>query len=159
MRKIGKVFFNIIMSFIVICCIISLGACTKDKIIDSYNNTLQAFSKIGLTSSRRLQGRRKFSDDTYVGTYKAKYESYTGVEYLFGGTALERNNGNNIVINCTLTNESGNAKLFFKSGSEEKQILLENDGEYSEEIELPAASNYIGIECDNFKGSIDINIE
>ena len=37
--------------------------------------------------------------------------------------------------------------------------LLETTGTYSDTITLPEGGNYIGIECENFTGSIELNME
>ena len=37
--------------------------------------------------------------------------------------------------------------------------LIEATGTYSDTITLPDGGNYIGIECENFTGNIELNIE
>ena len=38
-------------------------------------------------------------------------------------------------------------------------VYLINDERYSDTITLPDGGNYIGIECESFTGSIELNIE
>ena len=38
-------------------------------------------------------------------------------------------------------------------------ILIETNGAYNETITLPSGGNYIGIECENFTGNIEMIIE
>ena len=53
----------------------------------------------------------------------------------------------------------GTAKVFWISGSDEAVTLIEATGTYSDTITLPDGGNYIGIECEDFTGSIELNIE
>ena len=48
---------------------------------------------------------------------------------------------------------------FVISGSDEAVTLIEATGTYSDTITLPDGGNYIGIECENFTGNIELNIE
>ena len=40
-----------------------------------------------------------------------------------------------------------------------KLTLLETTGTYSDTITLPDGGNYIGIECEDFTGKIEMNIK
>lgn len=53
---------------------------------------------------------------------------------------------------------SGTAKVFWISGADEAVTLLETTGTYSDTITLPDGGNYIGIECEDFTGKIEMNI-
>ena len=53
----------------------------------------------------------------------------------------------------------GTAKVFWISGSDEAVTLIETTGTYSDTITLPDGGNYIGIECEDFTGNIELNIE
>ena len=48
---------------------------------------------------------------------------------------------------------------FMICGSDEAVTLIEATGTYSDTITLPDGGNYIGIECENFTGNIELNIE
>ena len=48
---------------------------------------------------------------------------------------------------------------YWISGSDEAVTLIEATGTYSDTITLPDGGNYIGIECENFTGNIELNIE
>ena len=80
-------------------------------------------------------------------------------EYLFGGTSIKREAGKELSIDCTLEITEGTAKVFWISGSDEAVTLIEATGTYSDTITLPDAGNYIGIECENFTGNIELNIK
>lgn len=75
-----------------------LSGCTKDEILDYYNNIVQSAGSIELTGNLSLKGTKEKGIDDYTGTY-------------------------------------------------------------SNTLTLPDGGNYIGIECDNFTGSIEMNIE
>ena len=136
-----------------------LPGCTKDEILNHYNNVVQSAGSIELTGNSSLQGKKDNGIDDYTGTYQADYKAYTGTEYLFGGTSIKREAGKDIAVTCTLEVTSGTAKVFWISGADEAVTLLETTGTYSDTITLPDGGNYIGIECENFTGNIEMDIE
>ena len=145
-------------------CLILLGAsvlsgCTKDEVLDQYNNIVQSAGSIALTGNSSLQGTKEKGIDDYTGTYTADYANFSGTEYLFGGTSIKREAGKELSIDCTLEITEGTAKVFWISGSDEAVMLIEATGTYSDTITLPDGGNYIGIECENFTGNIELNIE
>ena len=145
-------------------CLILLGAsvlsgCTKDEVLDQYNNIVQSAGSIALTGNSSLQGTKEKGIDDYTGTYTADYANFSGTEYLFGGTSIKRESGKELSIDCTLEITEGTAKVFWISGSDEAVTLIEATGTYSDTITLPDGGNYIGIECENFTGNIELNIE
>ena len=145
-------------------CLILLGAsvlsgCTKDEFLDQYNNIVQSAGSIDLTGKSSLQGEKEKGIEDYTGTYTADYANFSGTEYLFGGTSIKREAGKELSIDCTLEITEGTAKVFWISGSDEAVTLIEATGTYSDTITLPDGGNYIGIECENFTGNIELNIE
>lgn len=136
-----------------------MTACSKDEIVEQYNQALQAVGDNGLTNNNDLQGRRNLGADSYVGTYEADYENFSGEEVLFGGTALERDDGNEIKISCNMDKTSGTLKLILQTGTNDPEVLCDTETSYSETIDLPSASNYIIVEAENFTGSLDLTIE
>lgn len=78
---------------------------------------------------------------------------------MFGGTSIKREAGKDLSIDCALEVTEGTAKVFWISGADEAVTLFETTGTYSDAITLPEGGNYIGIECENFTGSIELNIE
>lgn len=125
-----------------------LSGCSKDEILNHYNNVVQSAGSIELTGNSSLQGKKDNGID-----------DYTGTEYLFGGTSIKREAGKDIAVTCTLEVTSGTAKVFWISGADEAVTLLETTGTYSDTITLPDGGNYIGIECENFTGNIEMDIE
>ena len=145
-------------------CLILLGAsvlsgCTKDEFLDQYNNIVQSAGSIALTGNSSLQGTKEKGIDDYTGSYTANYEDFSDTEYLFGGTSIKREAGKDLSIDCALEVTDGTAKVFWISGADEEVTLLETTGTYSDTITLPEGGNYIGIECENFTGSIELNME
>ena len=145
-------------------CLIILGAsvlsgCTKDEVLNQYNNIVQSAGSITLTRNSSLQGTKEKGIDDYTGTYTADYENFSDTEYLFGGTSIKREAGKELSIDCTLEVTEGIAKVFWASGSDEAVTLIETTGTYSDTITLPDGGNYIGIECEGFTGNIELNIE
>lgn len=138
---------------------LSLAGCSKDEILDQYNNVVQSAGNAALTSDFSLKGNRTYGDDCYTGTYTADYKDFSKTEYLFGGTSIERENGKDISVSCDLEITEGTAQVFWVSGSDDPVILIETAGSYSETITLPEGGNYIGIIGNNFTGHLEMNIE
>ena len=138
---------------------LSLAGCSKDEILDQYNNVVQSAGNAALTSDFSLKGNRTYGDDCYTGTYTADYKDFSKTEYLFGGTSIERENGKDISVSCDLEIAGGIAQVFWVSGSDDPVILLETADSYSETITLPEGGNYIGIIGDNFTGHLELDIK
>ncbi len=136
-----------------------LSGCTKDEVLDQYNNIVQSAGSIALTGNLFLQGTKEKGMDDYTGCYTADYENFSDTEYLFGGTSIKREAGKELSINCALEITEGTAKVFWISGSDEAVTLLETTGTYSDTITLPEGGNYIGIECEDFSGNIELYVE
>ena len=132
-----------------------LSGCSKDEILDHYNNIVQSAGAIELTGKSSLEGTKEKGIDDYT----ADYENFSDTEYLFGGTSIKREAGKELSIDCTLEITEGTAKVFWISGSDEAVTLIEATGTYSDTITLPDGGNYIGIECENFTGNIELDIE
>ena len=143
-------------------CLIILGTsvlsgCTKDEVLNQYNNIVQSAGSIALTGNSSLQGTKEKGIDDYTGSYTANYNNFSDTEYLFGGTSIKREAGKELSIDCTLEVMEGTAKVFWISGSDEAVTLIEITGSYNDTITLPEGGNYIGIEGENFTGCIELN--
>ena len=138
---------------------LSLAGCSKDEILDQYNNVVQSAGNTALTSDFSLKGNRAYGEDCYTGTYTADYKDFSKTEYLFGGTSIERENGKDISVSCDLEITEGTAQVFWISGSDDPVILLEATDSYSETITLPEGGNYIGITGNNFTGHVELDIK
>ena len=79
-----------------------LAGCSKDEILNHYNNIVQSAGSIELTGKSSLQGEKEKGIDDYTGTYTADYTNFSGTEYLFGGTSIKREAGKELSIDCTL---------------------------------------------------------
>ncbi len=151
-----------IFSLVLVCTLaigLSLTGCSKDEILDQYNNVVQLAGNATLTGDLSLKGKRTYGDDHYTGTYVADYKDFSKTEYLFGGTSIERENGKDISVSCDLEITEGTAQVFWISGSDDPVILLEATDSYSETITLPEGGNYIGITGNNFTGHVEMDIK
>ena len=157
-------FFKLIIVFIV--GLIILGASfftsiftnstvSKDSAMNTYNNFLQDVSSLGITSDSKIQGERTFGLDEYVGKYKASYNNTTKEETIFGGTALNRENGNTIKLKIKVDKQSGNIEIINKLGAE-NEILISDTGEIEKAIDVKEKSYYLIIKTNNFTGNVDI---
>ena len=102
-----------------------LAGCSKDEILNHYNNIVQSAGSIELTGKSSLQGEKEKGIDDYTGTYTADYANFSGTEYLFGGTSIKREAGKELSIDCALEVTEGTAKVFWISGSDEAVTLIE----------------------------------
>lgn len=64
-----------------------------------------------LRTKKDLQGDKTKGEDTYTGSYTADYEDFNDKEYIFGGTALERDKGSELTVTYELTVDSGTASF------------------------------------------------
>lgn len=157
MKFLKKVIYLLICILVIIC--FTFGSLSKDTVLKVYNNIIQTAGNLVLTSDISLKGDRKYGTDHYTGTYSAEYKNFSGTEYIFGGTSVDRDAGNEITIFCSLEITGGTAEVFLQSGSYEPVTLLETTGIYSEAVILPEGGNYIGIKGDSFTGNIELSIE
>lgn len=130
----------------------------KDSVIDGFNSWLQSFSKHALTKDKDLQGDKENGVDEYTGTYTAIYDGFNGKEFIFGGTALERENGNQLKVTYTLTIEKGTAELYWVAGNDEYTIANCSTKD-TKECTISSGDNYIVLKGDDFSGSLEITVE
>ncbi len=150
------------VSLLSLCLIFALTGCSgdnvKDNVINGFNDMLQHFSKYALTDENDLQGDKTKGDDTYTGSYVADYEDFNGEEYIFGGTALERDKGSDLTVTYQLTVDSGTVRFYWRDKEEEKIIADASDtGTYS--VTLEEGDNYLTLEGDDFCGSLRVTVE
>ena len=149
-----------VAALLFICLVLGLTGCgdLKNNILNGYNDLLQFTSKHALTKEKDLQGEKTAGDDAYVGSYTAEYNGYYGEEYIFGGTGLERDAGNELTVTYTLKITSGSASIIWDhSGS---QYTLTNvEGEDTKEITLGSGDNYIVLRGEDFTGSLELEVK
>ena len=150
------------VSLLSLCLILTITGCSgdnvKDNVINGFNDMLQHFSKYALTDENDLQGDKTKGDDTYTGSYVADYEDFNGEEYIFGGTALERDKGSDLTVTYQLTVDSGTVRFYWRDKEEEKIIADASDtGTYS--VTLEEGDNYLTLEGDDFCGSLRVTGE
>ena len=161
--KRAKVIISLIL---VLCLTFCVAGCSsnhdkgslKDNLIDGWDNWMQSFSKHALTKGKDLQGEKDKGDDAYTGTYTATYDEFNGKEFIFGGTALERANGNQLTVNYTLTIDEGTAELYWIAGSDEYTIANDNS-EDTKEYTISSGDNYIVLKGEDFSGTLTLTIE
>ena len=144
---------------LILCGSIMLLGCSKEEILNRYNNIIQSAGIVQLTRKLSLEGTKEKGIDDYTGTYSAEYDNFSDTEYLFGGTSINREAGKKLTINSTLEVLEGTAKVFWIYGSNESVTLLDTSGTFTDTIILPDGGNYIGIECEDFTGNIELYIE
>lgn len=97
---------NVLAAALALCLAFALTGCSKDSIINGFNDSLHHASRYALTDEKDLAGERTAGADTYTGAYTAEYDGFSGTEYLFGGTGLERESGNELTVTYELKVES-----------------------------------------------------
>lgn len=155
----SKSFITVLLLF---CLAFSLTACgsgnLKDNFVDGYDNLLQSVSKHALTEDKDLVGDREHGVDEYTGNYEAEYKKFNGEEFLFGGTALERNEGNSLKMTYTLKITSGTATLYWLAAGEEYTITSEDANDVYE-FTIGSGDNYVVLKGEDFSGSITMTVE
>ena len=131
---------------------------SKDSAMNTYNNFLQDVSSLGITSEQKLLGERNFGIDKYVGNYKVNYNDTTNEETIFGGTALDRENGNIIKLKIRVNKQNGDIEIINRLGTE-NEILISDAGEIEKTINVKEKSYYLIIKTTNFTGNVDIESE
>ena len=149
-----------------LCLTFSLAGCSsnhdkgslKDNLIDGWDNWIQSFSKHALTKEKDLQGEKDEGIDAYTGTYVATYDGFNGKEVIFGGTALNRENGNHLQVTYKLTIEDGTAELNWIAGNDEYTIT-NSSSEDTKEYTISSGDNYIVLKGENFNGSLELTVK
>lgn len=161
--KRAKVIISLIL---VLCLTFCVAGCSsnhdegslKDNLIDGWDNWMQSFSKQALTKEKELQGEKDKGDDAYTGTYTATYDEFNGKEFIFGGTALERGNGNQLTVTYTITIDEGTAELYWIAGGDEYTIANDNS-EDTKEYTISSGDNYIVLKGEDFSGTLTLTVE
>ena len=128
---------------------------SKEDIVNGFGNFLQDTSTNGLTKDKKLEGKREFGIDEYVGTYTANYKNKTKEETIFGGTVLNRENGNTILLKIKVEKQSGNIEVISNSGIE-SEVLINDTGEIEKTVNVKEKSYYLKVKVTDFTGNIEI---
>ena len=131
---------------------------SKDGIINTYDSFLQNTSINGLTKDNKLEGKREYGIDEYVGIYKANYNNKSKEETIFGGTTLNRKNGNTITLKIKVEKQSGNIEIISNSGTE-NEILIKDTGEIEKTVDVKGKSYYLKVKVTDFIGNVEIVAE
>ena len=131
---------------------------SKDGIINTYDSFLQDTSVNGLTKDNKLEGKREFGIDEYVGTYTAFYNNKTKEETVFGGTTLDRKEGNTITLKIKVEKQSGNIEIISNAGTE-SEILINDTGEIEKTVDVKEKSYYLKVKVTDFTGNVEIVAE
>ncbi len=161
-KRRGRYLFALVLLITLIgsmtgCGMIEAGKSWKDSILDGYNNWMQSFSKYALTKETDLQGEKTEGSDHYTGEYEATYENFNGKEILFGGTALEREAGNQLSAEYTLKITSGNGVLYWQDRTEKRE-MIKKSGKGNYEFTIHSGDNYLVFEGERFTGTLSLKV-
>ena len=78
------------------CALCALAACSDEEVVTQFNEVLQAAGEKVLTSEADLQGTRTFGGGRLCGHLPSPVRRVHREETVFGGTALERDAGNEV---------------------------------------------------------------
>lgn len=153
---------GVVAALLLLCVVLGLAGCgsenPKDDILGAFEHWLEFNSKHALTKENKLQGEKTKGEDACVGSYTAEYKNFDGEEYLFGGTELERDAGNELTITYTLKITSGTASIIWDhSGSQ--YTLTDVEGEDTKEVTLGSGDNYIVLKGADFTGSLELEVK
>lgn len=142
--------------FCAACCLVS---CAKDTILDFANAVISNIGDNVLTKGYDLQGRRKFGQDSYTGTYSGEYNNDTVREVLFGSTSIERRSGNKVQMHVNLAEDQGSGTLLLVRDGKDPEILLDGTGTLDTEIDVCPGSSYLIFESRDFSGTLNVSVE
>lgn len=128
----------------------------KDSVLGAYQTLVDGAGAAVLTPESQLKGQLAKGGDDYTGSYRADYQDFTGTEFLFGGTTVEREAGGTVELTCSLDLESGEAAVFLLSGAEDPAVLLSGSGSYAGSVTVDGASTYIGVWGDHAAGTVSV---
>ena len=131
---------------------------SKEDIVNGFGDFLQDTSTNGLTKDNKLEGKREYGIDEYVGTYTAYYNNKTKEETIFGGTVLDRENGNTITLKIKVEKQSGNIEIISNAGTE-SEILINDTGEIEKTVDVKEKSFYLKVKVTDFTGNVEIVAE
>ncbi len=146
----------IIISIVFISLIVC--GCSKEEVINEFDNTIKMISDNILTKDERLVGDRVFGVDHYVGSYKANYKDFSREEILFGGTTVERKNGGVVHVKLTIKGESGKVSVIARMKGEDI-VLGDKNGIYEVDLNVLDGGNFIIVKGDKFSGILKLEIE
>ena len=127
----------------------------KNDTVNNYNNFLQDIAPNGLTKDSKLKGKREFGIDKYVGIYNANYVDDTKEETIFGGTTLNRKEGNSVKLKIKVKKKKGNIEIISNEGTT-SVILINDTGEIEKTVNVKEKSYYLKIKVMNFTGNVEI---
>ncbi len=116
---------------------------------------MQDTSLNGLTKDNKIKKKREYGIDKYVGIYKANYENKTKEETIFGGTTLDRKNGNIIKLKIKVKKESGNIKIISNEGTE-SEVLINDTGDIEKTVNVKGKNYFLKVKVTNFTGNVKI---
>ena len=152
--KSGKV----LAAALALCLGFGLAGCSKGAVLDGFNRLLHRLSRYALTDGDALVGEKEEGADTYTGSYTAAYDGFSGTEYLFGGTGLEREEGNELTVTYEMTISSGSARLCWNEGTEE-HLLADTSGGETLILPLSGKDNYLVMKGENLQGMLSLTVE
>lgn len=123
-----------------------------DSILEASEGVVSFMGKLPLTPALKLVGRRDFEDgDRYTGEYRANCDCKSGTDIIFGGASFYPRN---VKIYGRVTVKSGEAVLTLKLGAQDRTIVPDEDGRFSETVCFDSGSNYIQAEYESFTGDL-----
>lgn len=127
----------------------------KNSAIESADGILDFISEKFVTG--RLTGTREAEANGVRGTYRAKYQSFSGTEVPFGTTAIRPVIADGLHLTYTITAESGQLEIAFLQKTDTYTVTAEA-GSGSYDFALEPGSNYILLKGENFTGSVQLEV-
>ncbi len=88
----------------------------------------------------------------------ATYDGFNRKEFIFGGTALNRENSNHIQVTYKLTIEDGIEELNWIAGNDEYSIVNTSSKD-TKEYTISLGDNYIVFKGKNFSGGLELTVK
>lgn len=129
-----------------------------NNLLDEINDMAGLAATQSVTADNELSGVRKIGVDDYVGSYQCTYKDFSAREFLFGGTLLKRQEGNDFKVVYSITVLSGKGGLYWLCGDEKIKIAdASEEGTY--EFSIGTGKNFIIFEGEDFSGTLTLIVE
>lgn len=151
---------KIFVCSLVIMMIFSLTACRlnymdSDEIQAFFSNLAEDLGSSQITDDDKLIGQR-VTDDAYTGTYQSDCSGNTGRDVIFGGGSIEERT---LYISGAVKAESGSAIVRTRLNDEVIELTPDENGIFETELSLASGGNYIMVQYEDFKGTVELSSE
>lgn len=154
MKKIAVLVLSLLIIFSFSACSSNLDA---EEVVNKFDSFAEQLSRSQITSDKKLVGKREYANnDHYTGNYIAKCDNADGRDVIFGGASVKEHK---LKLTVNSAKYSGSFKIRVRLGSEVEEYIVDENGSFEKELEFNGGGNYIMIDYENFKGTVELSAE